>query len=74
MERVQGILIWLVIGVVGSVKAADPLPSWNDMGTKKAIIDFVTAVTTKGSPNFVPPQDWIATFDNDGTLWNENPF
>lgn len=71
MKRVQGILIGLVIGVfgvVGSVKAADPLPSWNDTRTKKAIIDFVTAVTTKDSPNFVPPQARIATFDNDGTL------
>ena len=76
MTRKPGILIGLVIGligVVGSVEAADPLPSWNDTATKKAITHFVEAVTTKGGPNFVPPRDRIATFDNDGTLWNEKP-
>lgn len=53
--------------------AADPLPSWNDGATKKAITDFVAAVTTPGSPDFVPPPERIATFDNDGTLWSEQP-
>ena len=53
--------------------AADPLPSWNDTATKKAIITFVESVTTKGSPDFVPPAERIATFDNDGTLWSEKP-
>lgn len=53
--------------------AADPLPSWNDGATKSAIIDFVTRVTTAGEPDFVPPEDRIATFDNDGTLWTEQP-
>jgi len=52
--------------------AADPLPSWNDGPAKKAIADFVTKVTTKG-PDFVPAVDRIATFDNDGTLWAEQP-
>lgn len=53
--------------------AVDPLPSWNDGETKSAIIDFVTRVTTAGRPDFVPPEDRIATFDNDGTLWTEQP-
>jgi phosphoglycolate phosphatase-like HAD superfamily hydrolase len=53
--------------------AADPLPSWNDGKTKQAIIEFVTKVTKAGSPDFVPPAERIATFDNDGTLWAEQP-
>jgi phosphoglycolate phosphatase-like HAD superfamily hydrolase len=51
----------------------DPLPSWNDGAAKKAIVDFVQATTTQGSPNFVPPAERIATFDQDGTLWVEHP-
>jgi phosphoserine phosphatase len=54
-------------------QAADPLPSWNDGGTKQSILDFVAAVTRDGSPNFVPASERIATFDNDGTLWVEQP-
>jgi phosphoglycolate phosphatase-like HAD superfamily hydrolase len=53
--------------------AADPLPSWNDGPTKKAIIDFVTGVTKEGGPDYVAVPDRIATFDNDGTLWVEQP-
>jgi hypothetical protein len=49
----------------------DPLPSWNDGGAKKAIVDFVQTTTSQGSPNFVPPAERIATFDQDGTLWVE---
>jgi phosphoserine phosphatase len=51
----------------------DPLPSWNDGATKKAIVDFVQATTTQGGPQFVPPPERIATFDQDGTLWVEHP-
>jgi hypothetical protein len=54
-------------------RAADPLPSWNDTGPKKAIISFVEKVTKEGSPDFVPVPERIATFDNDGTLWCEQP-
>ncbi len=54
-------------------QAADPLPSWNDGDAKQAILSFVAAVTGEGSPDFVPPQQRIATFDNDGTLWVEQP-
>lgn len=52
---------------------ADPLPSWNDGKAKTAIVDFVTRTTTAGGPDFVAADDRIATFDNDGTLWSEQP-
>jgi len=51
----------------------DPLPSWNDGAAKKAIIEFVKATTTQGSPKFVAQPERIATFDQDGTLWVEYP-
>jgi phosphoglycolate phosphatase-like HAD superfamily hydrolase len=50
-----------------------PLPSWNDGPAKQAIIDFVRATTERSSPNYVPPEERIATFDQDGTLWVEQP-
>jgi phosphoglycolate phosphatase-like HAD superfamily hydrolase len=50
-----------------------PLPSWNDGSAKQAIVDFVRATTDQGSPKFVPPEDRVATFDQDGTLWVEHP-
>lgn len=53
--------------------AADPLPSWNDTGPKKAIVDFVAKVTKEGGADFVPVSERIAVFDNDGTLWSEQP-
>jgi phosphoglycolate phosphatase-like HAD superfamily hydrolase len=53
--------------------AADSLPSWNDTPPKKAIVTFVERVTRDGSPDFVPVAERIATFDNDGTLWAEQP-
>ena len=53
-------------------RAADVLPSWNDGAAKQAIVDFVMKVTKEGGPNFVPAER-IATFDNDGTLWAEQP-
>jgi hypothetical protein len=53
--------------------ATDPLPSWKDGPNKKDIIEFVKDVTAKDSPDFVPVEDRIATFDNDGTLWCEQP-
>ena len=51
----------------------DPLPSWNDGAAKQAILDFVAAVTTEGGDQFMPEDGRIATFDNDGTLWTEQP-
>jgi phosphoserine phosphatase len=58
---------------MGLVRAQDPLPSWNDGSTKQAITEFVKATTTQGSPQFVPVEERIATFDQDGTLWVEHP-
>ena len=52
---------------------AGPLPSWNDGKAKQAIVTFVEKGTKEGSPDFVPPADRITTFDNDGTLWAEQP-
>jgi phosphoglycolate phosphatase-like HAD superfamily hydrolase len=52
---------------------ADPLPSWNDGAAKQAIVEFVERVTQEGGPDFVPVAERIATFDNDGTLWAEQP-
>lgn len=63
----------LILAVTGAAQAADPLPSWNNSANKKAIISFVNDVTKRGSPNYVPPAERIATFDNDGTLWSEQP-
>jgi phosphoglycolate phosphatase-like HAD superfamily hydrolase len=51
----------------------DPLPSWNDGPAKKAIVEFVQSTTDKASPKFVPPEERIATFDQDGTLWVKQP-
>ncbi len=51
----------------------DPLPSWNEGQTKSAIIAYVASVTTADSPDFIPVKDRIATFDNDGNLWAEQP-
>jgi phosphoglycolate phosphatase-like HAD superfamily hydrolase len=51
----------------------DPLPSWNDGAAKKAIVAFLRATTTSGGPKFVAPEERVATFDQDGTLWVEHP-
>jgi len=62
-----------IVGFALPVFAADPLPSWNDTASKKAIVSFVERVTKSGAPDFVPPAERIATFDQDGTLWAEQP-
>jgi phosphoserine phosphatase len=56
-----------------NANTAEPLPSWNDGQAKTAILDFVAAVTDKNSKDFVPTEERIAVFDNDGTLWAEQP-
>jgi hypothetical protein len=53
---------------------SDPLPSWNEGFTKRSILNFVRGVTTADGPQFVNPEERIAVFDNDGTLWSEQPF
>src|SRR5580692_10106572 len=65
-------LSFLLIGVAGAY-ARDPLPSWNDGPAKKAILSFVKDTTEKSSPKYVEPNDRVATFDQDGTLWTEHP-
>lgn len=67
-------IVALVLGAsCASAQTTDPLPAWNDGAAKKAITEFVAKVTTPGSPDFVPVPERIATFDNDGTLWCEQP-
>jgi len=63
----------MVLLAAATAQAADPLPSWNAGKTKQAIIRFVEEVTQQGGPHYVPPGARIATFDNDGTLWSEQP-
>ena len=72
--RNKFVLLAIVIaGFTATAQAQDPLPSWNDGKTKQSITEFVAKVTKEGSANFVPPGERIATFDNDGTLWCEQP-
>jgi phosphoserine phosphatase len=74
-------LNWVRVAAVASMAvswtapgfAQEPLPSWNDTAPKRAIVAFVERVTNQVSPDFVPPAERIATFDNDGTLWAEQP-
>lgn len=67
------LLMSFAVGFAAAAQAQDPLPSWNDGPAKQGVLDFVAKVTKEGSPDFVPPAERIATFDNDGTLWAEQP-
>jgi phosphoserine phosphatase len=67
------LIVSVAVFVAVPAHADDPLPSWNDGPAKKAITDFVQRVTRNGGPEFVPPAERIAVFDNDGTLWSEQP-
>jgi len=66
------VFAWLIVASPLAA-AQDPLPSWNDVASKRAIVAFVARVTKAGTPDFVPVPQRIATFDNDGTLWVEQP-
>ena len=68
-----GFVAIFAICLCTAANAADPLPSWNDGAAKKAILEFVAAVTDENGKDYVEPADRIATFDNDGTLWVEYP-
>ena len=70
---VQIFVLLLAVLSAGYAQAGDPLPSWNEGKAKAAILDFVAKVTAPGTPGFVPEEERIAVFDNDGTLWPENP-
>jgi phosphoglycolate phosphatase-like HAD superfamily hydrolase len=62
-----------LLAPVSATAESDPLPSWNDGAAKQAIVDFVKATTDSASSKFVPPEERIATFDQDGTLWVSHP-
>ncbi|WP_237065260.1 HAD family hydrolase [Microbulbifer guangxiensis] len=68
-------VLMLFVGLAGSglVLAADPLPSWNDGETRRALIQFVEKSTEENGAGYIPPEQRIATFDNDGNLWAEKP-
>jgi phosphoglycolate phosphatase-like HAD superfamily hydrolase len=69
-------LVVLLVAIAAPAWAADdgdPLPSWNEGAAKQAVVAMVKGTTDQGSPTFVPPAERIATFDNDGTLWVEQP-
>src|SRR5579862_991270 len=73
MKRSITRILFVLLLFANVALAADPLPSWNDTAAKKAILIFVEKVTKEDSPDFVPVPERIATFDNDGTLWCEQP-
>ena len=74
MSFVRVLALGAVLALSAQARAqTDPLPSWNDGAAKQAIVAFVQATTTPGSSKFVPPEERIATFDQDGTLWVEHP-
>ena len=74
LRSAAGWLLAVALACAASlVRAQDPLPSWNDGHAKSRIVAFVAAVTDKAGKDFVPPADRIAVFDNDGTLWSEQP-
>lgn len=75
MKLAAALFLWLsYVGVARAQGlAADVLPSWNEGPARSAILDFVVRVTKEGGPDFVPAEKRIATFDNDGTLWCEQP-
>ncbi|GJE43381.1 HAD family hydrolase [Methylobacterium soli] len=70
----MAVLVLAVFRPSGAEAQDDPLPSWNEGVAKRSITDFVGRVTNQGGPDHVPPAERIATFDNDGTLWVEQPF
>ncbi len=67
------VLCGLLLAAFAAQAQTDPLPSWNDGPAKQAILEFVKATTDQASPKFVPPAARIATFDQDGTTWVEQP-
>ncbi len=70
--QLLALLLAIVFTQLALAQSTDPLPSWNDTGTKKALLAFVLRTTTPGA-DFVAPEQRIVTFDNDGTLWVEQP-
>jgi phosphoglycolate phosphatase-like HAD superfamily hydrolase len=73
MRRVAACLTGVLAVAAAPAWSQDPLPSWNDGPAKQTVVKFVGDVTSKGAPGFVPPAERVAVFDNDGTLWSEQP-
>ena len=75
MKLIHATIALVALAITGTATAnvRDPLPSWNDGPAKHSITAFGAKVTKAGAPDFVPPAERIATFDNDGTLWCEQP-
>jgi len=71
--RLSSLIVVAWLALLAQAAAGDPLASWNDGPARQAVLDFVKATTTEGSPTYVAPPDRIATFDQDGTLWVEHP-
>jgi len=71
--RILSPALAIILAFATAAVAADPLPSWNDSKSKQSILKFVAKVTKQGSSDYVPPSERIAVFDNDGTLWSEQP-
>ena len=72
LARTLSLVLALIAGAAGAA-TSDPLPSWNDGPSRRAILEFVADTTREGSDKFIPPAERIAVFDNDGTLWSEQP-
>ena len=73
MRLILYVIVLISLGVPQGVYAEDPLPSWNGGPAKESIVSFVETVTDPKNPSYVEPQERIAVFDNDGTLWAEQP-
>ncbi len=73
VKLIIAVIVCTLLFATTALQAADPLPSWNDGKAKQAIIEFVEKITTTGSADFVNQPERIAVFDNDGTLWAEQP-
>jgi hypothetical protein len=73
MSMVPMLALLAVATLAGPALSAEPLPSWNPGSARQAIVSFVERATKPGGPDFVPPAERIAVFDNDGTLWSEQP-
>ncbi|WP_412177236.1 HAD family hydrolase [Mesorhizobium sp. ZC-5] len=73
LGRIFRVFFALLMTTAAAAAQPDPLPSWNDGAARKSVLEFVIAVTTDGSADYVEAADRIAVFDNDGTLWSEQP-
>ena len=71
--RYSFVVLITALFITTSFAQTEPLPSWNEGDTRQAIVEFVEKVTLNGGPDYVAPDDRIAVFDNDGTLWSEKP-